>query len=51
MTLETKDSTGSMNIPKWIEIPKYPVIVAVSVRRGGRSYGRLVFRCKSIFHL
>jgi membrane associated rhomboid family serine protease len=31
MTLETKDSTGSMNIPKWTEIPKYPVIVAVSI--------------------
>jgi len=35
MTLETKDSTGSMNIPKWIEIPKYPVIVAVSVAAVG----------------
>jgi membrane associated rhomboid family serine protease len=31
MTLESKKSTGSLNIPKWTEIPKYPVIVAVSI--------------------
>jgi membrane associated rhomboid family serine protease len=31
MTLESKESTGSLNIPKWTEIPKYPVIVAVSI--------------------
>jgi membrane associated rhomboid family serine protease len=31
MTLETKDSTGAMKILKWTDIPKYPVIAAVSI--------------------
>jgi membrane associated rhomboid family serine protease len=35
MTLETKDSTSSTNIPDWTEIPKYPVIVAVSIAAVG----------------
>jgi hypothetical protein len=31
MMLETKESTGAMKIPKWTDIPKYPVIAAVSI--------------------
>jgi membrane associated rhomboid family serine protease len=31
ITLEPKESAGSIKLPKWTEIPKYPVIAALSV--------------------
>lgn len=31
MTLEPKEPVGSMKLPKWTEIPKYPVVATVSL--------------------